>query len=416
MASDNGKITVVKAARLIDCTDGSARENMAVVMEHGRISCVSSQHVLAFPEGAQPEVHDFGDVTILPGLIDCHTHTNMRGDGSSVDDVHEDDDDIHLIQGVKSARLAIESGVTTMRENGGWHSSTFSLKEGIRRGLVPGPRIVNCGRPITMTGGHCWMMGSQADGVDGVRKEVRKLVAEGADYIKVMSSGGSTRNSVPNRASYSLEELSAIVDEAHLRGRLVGAHAHAVQAISNCLDAGVDMIIHCTFSHPDGSIGLDQALADRIAESGVWVNPTLWIIMLGIRHLEETQQREGLSQEEEALLKASRYRVDRRQDVHRPLFEAGARFIGGSDCGWGAYPFGQFHEELKALTTLGASNKQALLAGTRDAAEAVGLPDSIGTLEPGKEADLLVVEGDPSQNLDDLARVVAVFQAGERVR
>ena len=102
--------------------------------------------------------------------------------------------------------------------------------------------------------------------------------------------------------------------------------------------------------------------------------------------------------------------------MHRPLFEAGARFIGGSDCGWGAYPFGQFHEELKALTTLGASNKQALLAGTRDAAEAVGLPDSIGTLEPGKEADLLVVEGDPSQNLDDLARVVAVFQAGERVR
>lgn len=416
MASANVNIKVVKAARLIDCTDGSARENMAVVVEDGRISRVSPQHELVFPEGTHPEVTDFAGATLLPGLIDCHTHTNMRGDGSSVDDVHEDDDDIHLIQGVQSARMAIESGVTTMRENGGWHKSTFSLKEGIRRGLVPGPRIVNCGRPITMTGGHCWMMGSQADGVDGVRKEVRKLVAEGADYIKVMSSGGSTRNSVPTRASYSLEELSAIVDEAHLRGKLVGAHAHAVQAISNCLDAGVDMIIHCTFSNPDGSINLDRVLADRIAESGVWVNPTLWIIMLDIRHLEEKQQEEGLSPEEETRLEASRYRVSRRLEVQRPIFEAGARFIGGSDCGWGAYPFGQFHEELKALTTLGASTKQALLAGTRDAAEAVGLPDSIGTLEPGKEADLLVVEGDPSQNLDDLARVVAVFQAGERVR
>ena len=416
MASTNGNIKVVKAARLIDCTDGSARENMAVVVEDGRISRVSPQHELSFPEGVQPGVHDFAGATLLPGLIDCHTHTNMRGDGSSVDDVHEDDDDIHLIQGVQSARLAIESGVTTMRENGGWHKSTFSLKEGIRRGLVPGPRIVNCGRPITMTGGHCWMMGSQADGVEGVRKEVRKLVAEGADYIKVMSSGGSTRNSVPTRASYSLEELTAIVDEAHVRGRLVGAHAHAVEAISNCLDAGVDMIIHCTFSNPDGSISLDRALADRIAESGVWVNPTLWIIMLDIRHLEEKERREGLSPEDETRLGASRYRVSRRLEVQRPIFEAGARFIGGSDCGWGAYPFGQFHEELKALTTLGASTKQALLAGTRDAAEAVGLPASIGTLEAGKEADLLVVEGDPSQNLDDLARVAAVFQAGERVR
>ena len=201
MTSANGSLIVVKAARLIDCTDGSTRENMAVVVENGRIARVSPQHELAFPEGARPEVHDFGDASLLPGLIDCHTHTNMRGDGSSVDDVHEDDDDIHLIQGVKSARLAIESGVTTMRENGGWNRTTFSLKEGIRRGLVPGPRIVNCGRPITMTGGHCWMMGSQADGVDGVRKEVRRLVAEGADYIKVMSSGGSTRNSVPTPAA-----------------------------------------------------------------------------------------------------------------------------------------------------------------------------------------------------------------------
>ena len=416
MASTNGNLKVIKAARLIDCTDGSSKENLAVVVENGRITRVSSQHELAFPEGAQPEVHDFGDATLLPGLIDCHTHTNMRGDGSSVDDVHEDDDDIHLIQAVKSARMAIESGVTTMRENGGWNKSTFSLKEGIRRGLVPGPRVVNCGRPITMTGGHCWMMGSQADGVDGVRNEVRKLVFEGADYIKVMSSGGSTRNSVPTRASYSLEELTAIVDEAHVRGRLVGAHAHPAQAISNCLDAGVDMIIHCTFSNPDGSISLDPKLADRIAQSGVWVNPTLWIIMLQIRHLEEKQRGVGLSPEEETLLDASKYRVDRRLEVHRPLFEAGGRYIGGSDCGWSAYPFGQFHEELKALTTVGLSTHQALLAGTRDAAEAVGLPSQIGTVEPGKEADLLVVEGDPSQNIDDLARVVAVFQGGERVK
>ena len=387
---------------------------MAVVVESGHISRVSTQHELALPEGIEPEVHDYGDATLLPGLVDCHTHTNMPGDGSSVEEVH-DDGDMHVIQSVRNARLAIESGVTTMRENGGWNRTTFSLKEGIRRGLVPGPRIVNCGRPITMTGGHCWMMGSEADGVDGVRREVRRLVAEGADYIKVMTSGGSTRNTVPSQPSYSLEELTAIADEAHFRGRLVGAHSNAVRAIANCLDAGVDMLIHCTFLHPDGSIGLDPVLADRIAESGVWVNPTLWVNSLQIRQLEDKQQREGISRDEETLLEASRYRLRRRVQVHGPLIEAGARYIGGSDCGWGTYPFGQFHKELGALTTVGLSTKQALLAGTRDAAEAVGLRDIIGTLEPGKEADLLVVEGDPSQNIDDLARVVAVFQAGELV-
>jgi imidazolonepropionase-like amidohydrolase len=407
---------VIKAARLLDCTGGPARENMAVVVEGGRILRVSSQRELATPEDARPEVHDFGRATLLPGLVDCHAHTNMPGDGSSVDAVHQDDDDIHLMQGVTNARLALESGVTTMRENGGWNKAPFSLKEGIRRGIVPGPRIVNCGRPVTMTGGHCWMMGSQADGVDGVRKEVRRLVHEGADYIKVMTSGGSTRGTVPAAASYSLQELTAIVDEAHERGKLVGAHAHAVQAIINCLDSGLDMIVHCTFIHPDGSIRYDPALGDRIAKAGVFLNPTLYVTASRVSKLDEKRQQVGLSPEEQKLLDSERYRVESRLEVCRQLVRAGARFIGGSDCGFGAYPFGQFHTELKAMMEMGLSTQQVLLGGTRDAAEAVGLLGQIGTVAPGKEADLLVVEGDPSRNIDDLSRVVAVFKGGERVR
>ena len=107
---------------------------------------------------------DFPQATLMPGLIDCHTHTNMPGTGLSVDEVHEDGDDIHLMEAVKSARMALESGVTTMRDNGGWNKVVFSLMEGIRRDIVPGPRIVACGNPVTVTGGHCWMMGAEADG------------------------------------------------------------------------------------------------------------------------------------------------------------------------------------------------------------------------------------------------------------
>ena len=201
----------------------------------------------------------------MPGLIDCHTHTNMPGTGLSVDEVHEDGDDIHLMEAVKSARMALESGVTTMRDNGGWNKVVFSLMEGIRRDIVPGPRIVACGNPVTMTGGHCWMMGAEADGVDGVRAAVRRMIKNGASFIKVMTSGGTTRGSMPERASYTVEELRAVVEEAHLRGKLVAGHAISTQAVVYCLDAGVDMIIHCNFMDEDGVSRWAPRVGERIA-------------------------------------------------------------------------------------------------------------------------------------------------------
>ena len=416
MAAATTSTKVIKAGKLIDCTGGPARENMAVVVEDDRILRISSQQEVAFPEGTNPEVLDFGTATILPGLVDCHTHTNMPGDGQSVDQVHGEVDDVHLMQAVANARLAIESGVTTMRENGGWNRAPFSLKEGIRRGIVPGPRIVNCGHPVTMTGGHCWMMGSEADGVDGVRKEVRRLISQGADYIKVMSSGGSTVGTMPERASYTLEEMTALVDEAHLRGRLVGSHAHAVQAINNCLDSGVDMIVHCSFHQPDGTIRFEPALGERIAASGVWINPTLFVTRSRILRLEAKKERQGISPEEQKNLDYERYRTQNRLEVCRQLVAGGARMIGGSDCGFGAYPFGQFHKELGTMMEMDISANDALLAGTRNAAEALDRLDQVGTVEPGKLADLLVVDGDPTSDINDLTHVVAVFKGGDRVR
>ena len=416
MPATNVSTKVIKAGKLVDCTGGPVLERMAVVVEEGRIHRVCGQHEVTFPEGMEPEVLDFGAATILPGLVDCHTHTNMPGNGQSVDEVDGEIDDVHLMQAVANARLALESGVTTMRENGGWNRAPFSVKEGIRRGIVPGPRLVNCGHPVTITGGHCWMMGSQADGVEGVRKEVRKLVHLGADYIKVMASGGSTVGTRPNEASYSLDEMKALVDEAHIRGRLVGAHAHAVQAINNCLDSGVDMIIHCSFSQPDGSIGFEPALGERIAASEVWINPTLYVTWSRILRLEEKLERQGLSPEQQAELDYERYRTENRLETCRQLVACGARMIGGSDCGFGAYPFGQFHKELGTMMEIGISVDDVLLAGTRDAAKALGLLNEVGTVEPGKAADLLVVDGDPTRDINDLAKVVAVFKGGVRMR
>ena len=412
----NSEPTIIKVGRLADGLSGMVQERMAVRVSGGGIEWVARQSELSQCGDIEGTVLDFPGATLMPGLIDCHTHTNMPGTGLSVDEVHEDGDDIHLMEAVKSARMALESGVTTMRDNGGWNKVVFSLMEGIRRDIVPGPRIVACGNPVTMTGGHCWMMGAEADGVDGVRAAVRRMIKNGASFIKVMTSGGTTRGSMPERASYTVEELRAVVEEAHLRGKLVAGHAISTQAVVYCLDAGVDMIIHCNFMDEDGVSRWAPRVGERIAESGVWINPTIHIRRAATLALEAKRDEGTISVEERMELEENEETIRQRGEVFRELVSAGARLIGGSDCGWGAYPFGQFHRELDSMVDVGMPTEQAFLSGTRDAAQALGLQGEIGTIEPGKEADLLLVDGDPTQDLKVLGNVVGVFRAGERVR
>ncbi len=415
MTNPASSLKVIKPGRLVDGRGGPSKQGLAVVVENDVITNVGPLSELSSFEERATDVIDLPDTTLLPGLIDCHTHTNMPGTGQSVDQVHEDNDDIHLLHAVKSSRMALESGVTTMRDNGGWHGVVFSVKEGIRRGIVPGPRIVACGRPITITGGHCWMMGSEADGIDQVRSAVRQLIKEGADFIKVMASGGTTRGSMRQRASYTQSELQAAVEEAHHRGKLVAGHAIATDAIVNCLDTSVDMIIHCSFVSTDDTVQYDPEVADRIAESGAWINPTLHVVKSTVLALEEKRRNAGLQPEEEIALEERKRYLEATTENTGRMISQGARFIGGSDCGWADYPFAQFHAELKALVDAGLSHSQAIVAGTRDAADAVGILNEVGTVEPGKQADLLLVKGDPTRDIEDLANVVAVFQAGARV-
>jgi imidazolonepropionase-like amidohydrolase len=434
MSQASARYNVINVGKLIDGTGARPKEGMAVVVEESRrelvylgarkpqeversrIVQVALQARLNLPSEAIAHVHDFPNATMVPGLIDCHTHTSMPGTGLSGDDVDKEGDDIHLLQAVYSARVALESGVTTIRENGTWRRTAFSLKEGLKRGLIPGPRVLASGRPITITGGHCWMMGQQADGVDGVRRAVRQLASEGADFIKVMATGGSTLGTLPARASYTLEELKALVDEAHRHNLLVAAHCTGTEGVVNALDADVDMLIHCVFADINGRPRYDERLAQRIVKAGAWVNPTLHIIRSRTWELEKKQQEHGLTPAEEKALKDNREIYKTRVDHVGRLLKQGAKVIGGSDCGWSVYPFGQFHLELDSLVEAGMTPMQALLAGTRDAADSVGWLISLGTIEPDKEADLLVIDGDPTKDIKALANVVAVFKGGRRVR
>lgn len=406
--------TLLRADRLIDGSRDDPLEGAAALLNQGRVEKIGRAADLRAPDGADVEEIDYGDATILPGLVDCHTHLCAPGDGTPGDEVAKEDDDILLLQAAKNARTILHSGVTTIRENGAKNRVAFSLKEGIRRGLVVGPQMVICGRPLAITGGHMGYFGSEADGVDGVRHEVRRLLKEGADYIKIAATGGSTRTSDPNIASYTVDELRTITDEAHRFGVLTAAHCTSAQGVQNCLDAEVDMIIHCVFNEPDGAYRYRPDLVERLAAAGAWVNPTLYVAQAGI---ERGRARPGglATAEADAELDAAKRALEARVDAVGRMSQEGVKMVAGSDSPWGWYAPGEFVHEMNMLGHAGLSNRDALLSGTSWSASSIGVATGAGRLESGGPADLLVVQGDPLADIRALWQVADVYQAGARV-
>jgi imidazolonepropionase-like amidohydrolase len=412
----DARFTLITAARLLDGTGARPIEPAALLVEGDRIVSLGLQADVRVTEGASVDRRDYAEGTILPGLVDAHTHLVAPGDGTLGDDIAKEDDDILLLQAAKNARTLLHSGVTTLRENGAKGQVAFSLREGIRRQLAPGPRMVICGRPIAITGGHMGYFGSEADGEAAVRAEVRKLLKEGADYIKIVASGGSTRTSDPNRASYTVAELVAMTDEAHRHGKLTAAHCTSAQAVQNCLDADVDMIIHCIFTEPDGTYRFRPDLVERLVAAKAWVNPTLYVMKAGIERLREAREREGqLTPDLVAKLEDSRRALDVRVDAVRRMSEAGVRMTAGSDSPWGWYAPGEFVHEIHMLAQAGLSYSDAIVAGTAGAADSIGVGGLAGRLAPGRLADLMVVRGDPTREITALWDLLDVYQAGRRI-
>ncbi|MBT97346.1 MAG: hypothetical protein CL902_01805 [Dehalococcoidia bacterium] len=418
MPQDNNTLRVIIPGKLVDGVGTQAQQGKAVAIQSNSIKWVGSAADAASLDsgGATKEILEFPGGTLLAGLFDIHTHTNMPGDGRTGEQVNLDDnDEIRLLRAARNTAAAVASGVTTMCDCGSWNRTGFALKEGLAAGLVEGPRVLVSGPPLTVTGGHLYYMGGEADGVDEVRSMVRNLVKQGADFIKIAASGGSTSTSDPYRAAYSVEELEAIVYEAHNRGRPVLAHCRCTDAINAALDAGVDAILHCSFYDNDGTYRYDQPTAERLAASEVYLNPTMGLGQANRDRLIGIRKERGLNADEEERLERSSASGENSRSQFSALVEAGVKLVGGSDCGWSYYPFGDFQGEVMSLHRAGLSRIDAIHAGTRSPALALGIADSIGTVEAGKQADLLVVNGDPTQDLENLRDVAAVFKGGARI-
>lgn len=401
----------IRAGWLVDGTGAEARRDVALAVEGGAIVGVGPGDGVS----AGAEVLDLREYTVLPGLINMHAHTILPGDGTPFAEWMALPDELLLLQAQANAMAALHSGVTTIRDCGGKGQLMFRLRDAIRRGIVPGPRFVLCGRPLTITGGHCRYFGGEVDGADEMRREARRLIGEGADFIKIMACGGGTVGTYAQFPAFDPDELRAAINEAHKIGKPAACHCIATSSITLALDAGTDHIEHCSFMAPDTTWGYDEAVARRVAAAGVYVTPT---IQTGADSLVKMQERyaQGIATPEEAQIVVTT--PNRTADSianARYLHELGVPLVAGNDAGWRYTRFDDFDKELHYLHEAGMTTLEAIHAATGRAAAACQLADQIGTLAAGRVADLIAVAGDPLSDLSALRGPAVVVQGGEVV-
>lgn len=396
---------VLLADRLFDGTGAPAIERAALVIEDGRIQAVGREGEVPEPAGAVRVAYP--GCTMLPGLIDCHVHLVFSAGPNPLADLLAEDDGTLLLRALHNAQVALRAGVTTVKDLGGRAGVTLRLRDQINRGLVPGARILAAGPPITTTGGHCYWLGGEADTADELRKKVRQLVKEGVDLIKVMATGGRmTAGSNVSAAQYSVEQLRALVEDAHRLGRTVTAHCQGTAGIRNAAAAGVDMIEHCSWvaAEAGDQVEYDEAAAEEMARQGILLDPTL---SPGSKLAAADPATLGPSQRESRAIR------DRVLAAHRRSLELGVEIAAGTDAGVANTPLDSLPKELLLLhEELGLSPAQALRAATVNAARSVRREGELGALRPGRRADVLVVRGNPLEDLRALATVRAVYQDG----
>ncbi|MEX2982467.1 amidohydrolase family protein [Streptomyces sp. C36] len=335
------------------------------------------------------------DATVLPGLIDCHVHLAFDAGPDPVGVVKESGDADLLLGMAKRAGQLLRNGVTTVRDLGDRGGLALRLRDAIAAGDVPGPRILAAGRPLTVPGGHCWFLGGEVEGEDAIREMVRRNADEGVDVIKVMATGGGLTpgGHASWQSQFTTDELRVVVEEAHRLGLPVAAHAHGTEGITAAVAAGVDTIEHCTWM-TDGGFEAREEVAAAIAAKGIQVCP-------------------AASPNWRAF--AERFGYERADAVFarvRWMAEQGISLIAGTDAGVPWAVFDNFVGSLEFFLHLGFTESRIIDMATAEAARALGLAEQTGRLAAGYRADLLVVDGNPLEDLGALRNIRLVLAAG----
>jgi imidazolonepropionase-like amidohydrolase len=334
---------------------------------------------------------DYPDSTIMPGLIDGHVHLGFDGGPNPAARMRAETDEQQLIRMLHSARELLGVGVTTARDLGGRGYLNVVVRNAIAEGLARGPRMVVAGCPVTVTGGHCWFMGGEADSEDDLRRMVRTHHKHGADLIKVMSTGGfMTTGSAPWYAQFTAGQLAVIVEEARRVDKPVAAHAHGLEGIGRAVEAGVTTLEHCSFVTETNERRFDESLAALIAERGIVVCPTINVNAPYVTELTGIVVGEHLV----------------------TMRDMGIRIIAGTDAGIDNTPHHQYVGGLEYLVKIGFRPADVLAMATTEAAAVLGVGAVTGRLAPGYEADLIVVHGDPLTDIAALGRLRRIIARG----
>ncbi len=391
----------------------------AVRIEDGKIGGIVRTVDLPADIEDNADVIRLGNVSLMPGLVDahCHMHCSATADAQALALAEKDDIQRLTMRAVTAMRKAVLAGTTTVRDIGSRNEVAFPIKQAIKEGAIPGPRLLATGTPITITAGHCWFFGTQADTADEVAKAVRNQVRQGADAIKIMSTGGMfTPTANPRLPQYSAETLAVAVREAARSGITVAAHCLSAAGVKNCVEANVHNLIHARWLSQDPSKGLEFDLdtAKRMADQGQWVDPTIGHGMLG---REATARGEAPPRAIHWSVAATNVSDEAHNEVLNQMHDVGVRFVSGLDMGM---PHGT-HDRSAAnawahVEQLGWGTWDALRLSTIDTAEALGIDAEIGTITPGKVADLAAFDGDPAENIRDMDRASTVIQNGNVIK
>lgn len=402
-------VTVIHAGGLLDRPGQAAKGPSTLIINDGKVASVQSGHV-APPAGAR--LIDLKDQFVLPGLIDMHVHIfsdddKMRG---RLEGPTRDIED-NFVVGVDNARRTLEAGFTTIRDLGSDIRSITALRDGINSGLLSGPTIVPAGRAIAIRSGHADPSNnlnrdltdvalSKAEnvcnGADDCRRAVRSQISQGAEVIKFTATGGVNSNVAGGLGRQMFDdEMKAIVDTAHMFGRKVAAHAHGTDGIEAALKAGVDSIEHGTF----GTAETDALFK----KTGAWFVPTMLAPQAALAQARAGARSRNTLEKAEIAGKAA-------MDNHRRAIAAGVKIAFGTDTGVSSH--GDNGKEFALMVSVGMTPAQAIKSATVDAAELLGRSDTLGTLEPGKDADLIAVAKSPLSDVSELERPTFVMRRG----
>ena len=401
----------IKCGKLIDGQGGTPLENAVVLIDVDKVKAVGSEKDVAIPPEAQ--MIDLSDKTVLPGMIDCHVHTYGNGDPAPELKNLKELIPYKALKAVAYAKLDLDAGFTTLRDVGASGFSDIAAKKAIDNGLHVGPRMQVSGPILSITGGHGDSqlaphvevdpeLRAVVNSPDEARKAARKHLKHGADLIKMAATGGVlSEGTEPGAQQLSYEEMKAAIDEAKKLGKRTAAHAQGTQGIKEAVRAGISSIEHGCF--------LDDEAIEMMLENGTYLVPTLCapyyiaehgieggIPEYGVRKTKQVMESHGQS--------------------FKDAYKAGVKIAMGTDA---ATPFnyhGKNAFELQLMVEAGMKTMDAILSTTKNAAELMGLEDKVGTLEPGKWADIIAVDGNPVEDIKVLQEVKFVMKGGELIK